>query len=224
MAETTDSKALELFKEGEALFSLLGRLIYGVPDRKLIDAFAREKPYEAIPFVDTQAVGDIQSDFTAWATDWERNESDRKFSELRAEYTRLFVGQRKVIAPLWESVYFNRDRMVFQEETFQVRSAYRRYGLQVDKLSHEPDDHLCYELLFIAALFGKCAEHEEKGNRDEAQKVWNDLRSFTLFHPLTWTSKWNDLVQENTQCKFYRGYAALVLCALKRIEEVSVYE
>ncbi len=222
MNETTRTEALELLEEGEALFTLLGRLIYGAPERELITQFTEEKLYEDIPFVDESAAAEARAEFSAWRDEWLAMDANRAFTELRAEYTRIFVGLRKVLAPLWESVYFNRDRMVFQEETFQVRSMYRRYGLQIDKLQHEPDDHLCYELLFIAALFRDCKQRIEEGDRDAAEKTWADLRSFALFHPLTWVSQWNELVQENTKNGFYRGYASLVLHSLKKLEEVQL--
>jgi TorA maturation chaperone TorD len=46
--------------------------------------------------------------------------SDEAFQELRVDHTRLFVGVGKVLAPPWESVYFNEDRMVFQKQTLEV--------------------------------------------------------------------------------------------------------
>ncbi len=91
----------------------------------------------------------------------------KNFHDLSAEYTRLFVGTRRVVAPLWESVYFNKDRMVFQHETFEVRAMYARYGLRVDNFSHEPDDHLA-ELLFLGHVLGMAADDAEAGRHSDA--------------------------------------------------------
>ena len=48
----------------------------------------------------------------------------------------------------WESVCRHKDEaLVFQKETLEVRAAYRELGLQVEKLHHEPDDHIGYAAL-----------------------------------------------------------------------------
>ena len=119
---------------------------------------------------------------------------------------------------MWESVYFNKDRMVFQHQTFEVRAMYARYGLEVDALAHEPDDHLAYELLFVARLFALAAEHRRASCHDEADAVLADLVSFAVCHPLTWVSQWRDNVRRYAKDGFYRGYADLVCAALTEVE------
>lgn len=223
MEEMQKAETRDLFEEGEALFSLLGRLIYGVPDRKLINEVAVGRLYEDVPLLSaTDELNEAASLLAEWADQWLAEGEDEAFSNLRAEYTRMFVGKQRVVAPLWESVYFNRDRMVFQQETFQVRAMYQRHGLQIDKLSHEPDDHLSYELLFLAALFRECGDFASQGDWDAVAKTWADVRSFVVCHPLTWVPQWNEMVLQRSRSPFYRGYALLVLAALRGVEQLDL--
>ena len=62
------------------------------------------------------------------------------------------TAKSTVVAPPWESVYFSPDRLVFQQETFQVRAWYTRFGLQSANHNKEPDDHISVELEFVAHL------------------------------------------------------------------------
>ncbi len=207
-------------EEGALLFTLLGRIFHGVPDRALFAEVADGRVFEEIPFVHGDAAKRAKEALLAWIDSCAKPFSDEDFHNVSADYTRLFVGAKKVPAPMWESVYFNKDRMVFQHQTFEVRAMYARYGLEVDALSHEPDDHLAYELLFISRLFGLAADHVREGREREASAVIADLVSFTVCHPLTWVSMWQDNVHHAGAGTFYEGYADLVCAALHEVEEV----
>ena len=73
---------------------------------------------------------------------------------------RAFSSSAKVLTPP-ESVYFSEERLVFQEETLQVREWYRRFDLQSVKL-HEPDDHVGLELTFWLILPNVAWQHLNK--------------------------------------------------------------
>ena len=117
-------------------------------------------------------------------------------------------------------MYFNKDRMVFQHETFEVRAMYARYGLRVDNFSHEPDDHLAYELLFLGHVLGMAADDAEAGRHSDAAAKYADAVSFVVCHLLTWVPKWRALVQDHAQSDFYRGFSLLVEAALRQTEAV----
>ena len=209
----------ERLEEGAALFTLLGRIFHGVPDRELFAEIADQRVFDEVPF----ATGSSADEALRYLTDWTDGcavpFSDDDFHSVSAEYTRLFVGTRRVLAPMWESVYFNRDRMVFQRETFEVRAMYRAYGLEVDALSHEPDDHLAYELLFVARLMTLASERLAKGCLNEARQIVSDMVSFVVCHPLSWVDRWLEEVRRATCGGFYRGYAELVVVALRQVED-----
>lgn len=205
-------------EEAGALFTLLGRLFHGVPDRELIAGAADERIFDEIPFAAGKDADAAREALMAWTDQCASPFSDSDFHDVSSEYTRLFVGTRQVLAPMWESVYFNKDRMVFQHQTFEVRAAYARYGLEVDALSHEPDDHLAYELLFIGRLCQLAAEAARREDAAEADRILADAVSFAVCHPMTWVPRWREAVERYARCDFYRGYAALVDAALHQLE------
>lgn len=212
------ARQADRIREAAVLFTLLGRVFHGVPDRELMAGLADERAFDEVPFVEGEAAEEALRDLRQWNDGCTVPFSEDDFHGLSAEYTRLFVGGKRVIAPMWESVYFNKDRMVFQHQTFEVRAMYARYGLRVDAFSHEPDDHLAYELLFIGRVLGTAADDLAAGESDAACEELADAVSFTVCHPLAWVPRWRALVEEKDRCGFYRGYARLVEAALRQME------
>jgi len=199
--------------EQEALFTLLGRAIYGMPDREIFAAMAERGIFDEVPFVDAEKAEPARKALEAWAQSCADPFGDGDFEAIRVDYARLFVGAQKVAAPLWESVYFNRERMVFQQQTMEVRRAYRTYGLEVDGFGHEPDDNLAFELLFMARLANLASGALVTENTELLKQVATDMKAFVCDHPLTWVDAWRDLVVEKAQGGFYPGYAMLVVLA-----------
>lgn len=204
-------------EEGAALFTLLGRLIYGVPDGELLAAVVRNRLFDEIPFLEAGDGAEGRAELTSWMDSCaEDGLSVDDFEAIRVDYGRLFLGAQRVAAPLWESVWFSRERTVFQEQTYQVRSMYACYDLQVENYNHEPDDHLAFELLFIGYLLSVAAERAGEDEED-ARAVVRDAASFALCHPAQWVSRWRDVVLEKARTPFYRGYADIVVAALERL-------
>lgn len=61
----------------------------------------------------------------------------------------MFIGPRELPAPPWESSYLNEDKLLFQEETLQVRMSYLKYNFIPKNYPHEADDHIALELDFM---------------------------------------------------------------------------
>lgn len=73
--------------------------------------------------------------------------------DLERDHAQLFVGP-EIAVPPWESVWRDKDRLLFGESTFAVRAAYARFGLGADRPGNEPDDHLGREFGFLGHLAG----------------------------------------------------------------------
>lgn len=72
--------------------------------------------------------------------------------KVATEYAELFVGPRPPLAPLYESVYVGMPRRLNTEVTMQVRRCYEEAGFKVVKRNRIPNDHLSFELEFMAEL------------------------------------------------------------------------
>ena len=126
----------------------------------------------------------------AWAQENRESISNERLTDLKTDYTRLFVGIVKPIAPPRVPVYFNENRMIFQEQTIQVRQWYRCLGLEPEKLHKEPDDHIGLELSFLAYLAKLGLQALEENDDVKFEQILQAQRQFISEHPLKWTPGW----------------------------------
>ena len=82
-----------------------------------------------------------------------------------------------LVAP-WESVHRSPRGLTFQASTLGVRELYRAWQLEVPDLHREPDDHIAFEIAFLAHLSLRAAEALETSDLEalerslEAQRSW----------------------------------------------------
>ena len=89
-------------------------------------------------------------------------------AELRREWLRLFVGLGTPEASCLESFYVEPNSHMFGKNVIAVREAYRRHGLEIERLHREPDDHLGLMLGFLSRLMAEEREAVEAGDKDAA--------------------------------------------------------
>lgn len=197
------------------IFGLLGRLLHSYPDRAWFQSLVDEDLFAEAPFAGEQP--DVAAGLAlmqGWSRDSAGGMTDEGFDELRADYTRLFIGPEKVLTPPWESVHLSVDRLLFQEQTLQVREWYRRYGLESVHLYNEPDDHIGLELAFLAHLATLGAESASRQDHASLDRELDAQRAFLSEHLLKWALDWCESVTALSQTDFYRGIALMVRGAL----------
>lgn len=207
------------------LFGLLGKILYQYPENEqkawfqsLIDSEAfSELPITASSVDITTGLELLQK----WA---QTGITDPVYAEMQGDHLRLFIGPGKVIAPPWESVFFSEARQTFQEQTLQVRGWYRRFGLEPEKIYHEPDDHIGLEMIFLSNLGSKALEALEQGEEQEFESLVAARKQFLTEHLLKWAFSWCDLVTKNARTDFYRGIAFLTRGTLAHMAELYSLE
>jgi putative dimethyl sulfoxide reductase chaperone len=211
---------------GELLFfGLLGKLLYTYPDRELLATVSEDGFFDDVPFAEGQtAVQHGLSLLQIWSQAQSNLPPDEQLSRLQADYTRLFIGPSKVLAPLWESVHYGEERLTFQPETLAVRHWYRRFGLEAVNLHHEPDDHIGLELAFVAHLAGRGLAALEQNDPQTMMALLHAQRQFLSQHLWKWAFGWCALVGEHAQTDFYRGIAQLVEGALIELRERTLLD
>jgi TorA maturation chaperone TorD len=220
MTQVTDRKPdipkWEDLLTGEVLlFGLLGKALYQEPEKDWVDSLVVEQVFEDAPLQlqhpdAKQGLALLQG----FSREIESGMSEQAFDELRLDYTRLFIGPGKVLAPPWESVYFSEDRLVFQEQTLQVRGWYRRFGLQAEKLYNEPDDHVGLELAFLAHLASLGLKALGEEDRERFFALLDSQRDFLSQHVLRWAPQFCEQVVAKARTEFYKGIALLTRGAL----------
>jgi putative dimethyl sulfoxide reductase chaperone len=221
LSEHTAGTQWQLILTGELLlFGLLGKLLHTYPDRNLLAMVSEDDFFDDVPFAEGQkAVQHGLSLLQNWSQSQKGLSPDERLSRLQADYTRLFIGPGKVLAPLWESVHYGEERLTFQQETLAVRNWYRRFGLEAVNLHHEPDDHIGLELAFVAHLAGRSLVALEQNDQQTMMALLHAQKQFLSEHLWKWAFGWCALVGEHAQTDFYRGLSQLIEGALLELRE-----
>lgn len=135
--------------------------------------------------------------------------------EVRIDHQRLFGGAGPAKANPFESVHRSEEGLKFDEQTVQVRAAYRELGLQAPRLHKEPDDHIGLELEFMATAYLRAADLLEEG--EPADDVLAAAGRFNREHLQQWAPQLFDLVVERAETDFYRGVGHLGRALLEQL-------
>lgn len=210
-----DQETQKTILMGEALlFGLLGKILYEELDRAWLETLISENIFAEVPLGEEQT--EIQHGLELmkrWSQENRNGIPEEEFKALKSDQLYLFIGLDRVLAPVWESVYFNESRLVFQEQTLQVREWYARFGLQIEKLNREPDDHIGLELSFMAHLASRALQVIGEGETSP-DEILQAQRTFLSEHLLRWGPSWAKLVKQHAKTDFYRGLAHLTHGAL----------
>ena len=212
----------ETFLSEVIFFGVLGKILYQEPDRTWYQSLLDDDVFSEIPFGGDQP--DTQKGMKLIQVWSEKNHgmTDKSFEALTSDHLKLFIGIGKVLAPVWESVYFSPGRLIFQEETFKVRQWYNRYQLELKHKNKEPDDHIGLEFLFIAHLAQRGVEALEKQDQAGAEALFQAQKEFLSEHLLRWAAAWCDLVDKHAKTDFHRGISLIVRGSLAELS--SIYE
>lgn len=116
--------------------------------------------------------------------------------ELRLEYTRLFItAARRATVPPYASVHLDTEGLLQGRSTERIHDFYRACGYDLVAL-HEPADHICLQLDFLAAL--------ARENRDDEE----DAFLSTLFRP--WFVPFMEKCLQQTAHPVYRTVLTLI--------------
>ncbi len=109
-------------------------------------------------------------------------------------YASVFVGSKK-----------GNKAELYQEPRNADRKMYRSEHVEADPDLNLPDDHLSFELSFMADLSDKTADALAKGDRQEALRLVGVSREFLTGHILSWYGLFYDLAAKIVETRFYRG-------------------
>jgi len=218
-ANTMNDLSSTIFGES-LLFGLLGKILYANLDKAWLETLIREDVFSEAPFGAEQV--EMQHGIELlqrWSNENRGGLEMPQFKALQEDNLRLFIGLNKVPAPVWESVYFSEKKLIFQEQTLQIREWYARFGLQAERINREPDDHIGLEMLFIAHLASLALQAIEQNDENKLNDILQAQREFLSDHLLRWGPAWAKLVKQHAATDFYRGIAHLTHGALLAIAE-----
>lgn len=188
-------------------FGALGSLHRAAPDAEVLAAL--RGLMDEWPLPDTSAAQSGLESMRASA------EAGEDAETIRFDHARLYgVLSTAVVAP-YESVHRGQDGLVFDAHTLEVRSAYRRLGLQTPQLHREPDDHIGLEFDFVSQALDRAVRSDDPGPAlAAAQGVLRD-------HLELWAPAMLRQVAEAASTSFMVGVAWLSLGALESARQVG---
>ncbi|MDR0350131.1 MAG: molecular chaperone TorD family protein, partial [Coriobacteriales bacterium] len=197
-------------------FAVLGVLLYEEPDEDRVADLIRERVFDDIPFADDEPrIATGLGLLATWTQQAEQQGVSETTATLKREWLRLFAGIGEPEAPSWATYYFEKDPLLFGAKTLEVRRWYARFGLELERKYHEPDDHLGLMLQFLSLLVSREAEALRDGREEEAATLKDEQGQFLTQNVLPWMTRWQDRVAKSTKSPFYQGIALLIVGALE---------
>ena len=201
------------------LYSLLHKTFGRDPDGELIALLCTDTTASAFALLSAEK-GDPLDRIGPFLKSVGAKAADTGFlAELRDEYTRLFVGPDKLVAPPWESVYRGEDAMLFQEVTLEVRETYRGFGLLPEGYPHVADDSLALELAFMSKLAERAMEDLHSGDEEGLDRLLESSGDFLKRHLLLWVPKFLERMQKASTQLLYPQLCVALDAFLRRDAE-----
>ncbi len=135
---------------------------------------------------------------------------DRRFTTLKGEYHRLFVGPYRLPAPPYASIYLEPGRILMGPSTLEVLKRYEEAGFRLSPALKELPDHVTTELLFMACLALEEAEAWRRGDAEAAATVLQRERAFLTDHLVRWIPRFSEQILVSTAEPFYQLLARLL--------------
>jgi TorA maturation chaperone TorD len=129
-----------------------------------------------------------------------------ELGSLRIDFTRLFVGPFKLLAPPYGSFYLE-NHGIMGESTVDIRNRYEEEALDV--VINDAPDHIAMELEFMYYLVAKQAQAINEENLPGIQSYRKKQESFLCSHLASWLPDLAKNVQQNAQTEFYKKLAQL---------------
>lgn len=158
---------------------------------------------------------DSESDINILRLDAKGRDAEDWAMKLAEDHLRLFSGPQP-LSPPWESVWCERDGLLFGEQTEKVRHIYQEWGLTAENEGREPEDHLSMELGFLAFLLSLPPDARSASNSSPETA----LHSFLHDHCDMWIPQCLDTASENAESVFYASSCRLCSTILKNLEQI----
>ena len=131
---------------------------------------------------------------------------------LAVDYASTFLGAghyEKLIAPPYESVFVSPAHILMQEPRDEVVKVYASEGVRLDPSDDTPEDHIGFELQFMAELLDRQMVAFESEDLDEARRLGNVSLDFLQDHLAKWTPLLCRAIDEHARTDFYKGVSSL---------------
>lgn len=174
---------------------------YYQPSPEYVEEKVFDSMLDAAPAAHADLVASVRRLGAAFAAD--------DLQTLLVDYTRLFLGPVRALAPPYESVWLGDRAAPMQESTPALLALYAAGGFEIDDGFRDLPDHVAAELEFLYLLIFSEAEACHAGDaaaRDAAAKLRQRLLDE---HLARWIGPFAAAMGRGAQTGFYRALADL---------------
>ena len=126
---------------------------------------------------------------------------------LKIDYSSLFVGPFKLLAPPYGSIYLEGKREVMGASTIDAKNRYAAAGLDFSGDVKEAPDHIAIELEFMYYLIFKEIEAVEQADSESVINYLEKQKAFLAKHLGRWIVKFADNIEKHATTEFYKNLA-----------------
>ena len=153
-------------------------------------------------------------------TDLEEAKDKYTPTELLIEYTKLFIGPFKTLAPPYSSIYLG-DKTVMNDVTMWVLQQYNQIGLDFNIELRDLPDHIAVECEYLYYIIYKEITCLTNDDMEEASVFYNTRNVFLNDHFAKWVPRFCEQGIENTDNEYYIALFKLLLVFL---HDAGIYE
>lgn len=146
--------------------------------------------------------------------------TDRR-TQLACEYARIFLAagvftkERQTAVP-YESIFTGEEHIMMGSARDDVVARFLADGFQVNPDLHEPEDHLAFELEYLANMNERASVWAQEKNKAELRRNVVRQLEFIEGHLLNWVPALRDVAQEYAKLTFYPGMLFVAQGALEQ--------
>jgi TorA maturation chaperone TorD len=189
---------------------LLARLHDQEPERATLEALRKSPVQDQLGVILQSEMGREATDLMDQALrDLPEQIDQATLDDLAAEYANIYLTYVYRASPT-ESVWFDDGGLERQEPMFQIRRWYQERRLAPSDTLKRPDDHLVFQLQFIACLLERV--DNEQALRDAAQ--------FMDEHLLRWIGEFARRVAARCGAGYFVGAALLTIAHLEELRDL----
>lgn len=181
--------------------------------------FYKEATEELISALETRASNLTFEEESALASGWrelalclKRKGPDPR-TDFAVDYARCMLSAGIIngeAAVPFESIYTSKERLTHQEARDKVRAIYIANGVNVDQELNLPEDHLAFELEFLAIMADRARKLALAQDYDGLLVNLECQRSFIGDHLLNWISAFEENLVACALTKFYVALTHIV--------------
>ena len=158
----------------------------------------------------------------ALIADYLRHRDTGTRQEIAVDYAHTFLGAGnydKLMAPPYESVYTSEEHLLMQDARDGALSFYRSEGLDLPAENTTPEDHIGFEMQFMAKLIDRSCDALSAGDDAEFARLVRVQREFYVQHLANWLPAFIADIERHCKTDYYRGVAQLTRAFLAEEKE-----